>query len=76
MPLPLQLIELQQHMSPAIQQSRLSVGMQQGTQLSSRGTPLARLANRSLDDAAREPSCRNRSDELNDPDHSDRQGHG
>ena len=49
MPLPLQLIELQQHMSPAIQQSRLSVGMQQGTQLSSRGTPLARLANRSLD---------------------------
>ena len=49
MPLPLKLIELQQHVSPAIQQSRLSVGMQQGTQLSSRGTPLARLANRSLD---------------------------
>ena len=48
MPLPLKLIELQQDVSPALQQARLGVGMKQGTQLSSRGTPLARLADRNL----------------------------
>ena len=49
MPLPLKLIELQQDVSPAIHQARLCVGMQQGTQFRSRGTPLTGLADRSLD---------------------------
>ena len=48
MPLPLKLIQLRENMTPAVQQSRLSIGMQQSAQFRCRGTPLAGLTNRRL----------------------------